>query len=161
MLTSSFTSVAGLPIDPTEVRSTGGSHPNVIWAEQHSGEDSTRTEAYTVFRKQALDERQAAQSGETPRAMMNLYGFWSHFLIGKFNAKMYSEFRTCAIEDASGENPTKDGLKCLVRYYKKLFSHDAPKPWGHDRPIPEIFTLHYQEALALDPKVGTNGDAAI
>lgn len=147
--------------DGAEIRSPTQPHPEVTWASQKKGSEHAEA-PYTVLREEALEERKLAQPGETPLTMKHLYDFWSHFLIGKFNAKMYEEFRTCAIEDASKPVPSKDGLKCLIRYYKRLFARDSPTTlWVGDRPIPEIFSLHYQGALLLDPHMGTNGDAGI
>lgn len=115
-------------------------------------------ELYSIYRSRALEQRRSAQTGETPRLMQGLYDFWSHFLISHFNARMYEEFRNLAQEDASRDAPARYGLKALVNYYNELFDSDQPKPWG-DRPVPEVFNLHFRSALSLDPTMGTNGRA--
>ena len=114
------------------------------------------SESYLSFRLKALEERQSANPGETPWLMKQLYDFWAQFLVHNFNAKMYDEFRSYAIDDASKEVPARNGLKYLLRYYNDLFYGEQPKPWGPDRPAPEIFTLHYQEATAMEPSNGAS-----
>lgn len=108
-------------------------------------------ERYVDVRQKAMEERLVAKAGETPRVMKTLYDFWSHFLVQQFNPAMYEEFRNCAIEDAGKEVPARVGLKCLLQYYNELLHGDKQKPWGSDRPVPEIFNLHYQGALLMDP----------
>ncbi|KAH8884039.1 hypothetical protein GQ53DRAFT_830230 [Thozetella sp. PMI_491] len=119
-----------------------------------SGDDNS--EPYLAFRTKALEERKAAKPGETTWLMRQLYEFWAGFLVANFNAKMYDEFRSLAIEDANQAVPSRTGLKNLLRYYNSLFYGEQLKPWGPDRPVPEIFTLHYQEADGLNH--GVNGD---
>jgi la-related protein 1 len=118
-------------------------------------------ERYVDLRRRALDERHVAKAGETPRDMKTLYQFWSHFLVHSFNPRMYEEFRTCALEDAAKEVPARAGLKCLLQYYNELLYGNKQKPWGNDRPVPEIFNLHYQGALMADPTYGANGETRI
>jgi la-related protein 1 len=54
-----------------------------------------------------------------------MYQFWEHFLVRNFNARMYVEFRTFAMEDASTRSEFQ-GLNSLLKYYGKALSHDVP-----------------------------------
>ena len=72
--------------------------------------------SYTVFRRNALKERDQAQVGQCPRDMDILYQFWSHFLIRNFNPSMYQEFRHLSFEDST-DRGTNVGIKNLVQYY--------------------------------------------
>jgi la-related protein 1 len=87
--------------------------------------------------------------------MQKLYKFWSQMLLNDFNSKVYQEFRDFALEDASGEAPSKCGLKYLLEFYDKLLiKTNTRKPWPQDRAVPEIFTAHLNEAVELDRKLG-------
>lgn len=49
--------------------------------------------------------------------MATLYKFWSHFLCGKFNGRMYNEFKTYALGDA--DLSVRYGLECLFKFYEE------------------------------------------
>jgi la-related protein 1 len=146
--------------------SSSSSPATKIIARADEGEDAAglasdeSKEKYVTYRMRALEERHHAQAGQTPRLMQGLYDFWSHFLICDFNSRMYEEFRKLALEDASLESPARYGLRALIHYYNELFNSDQPKPWG-DRPVPEVFNLHFRSALSLDPSMGANGHVRV
>ncbi|OIW35024.1 hypothetical protein CONLIGDRAFT_37464 [Coniochaeta ligniaria NRRL 30616] len=147
-----------------EIQSPSGVAKNIVWAEGQKPANMGPQESsqrYVDLRKKAFDERHVAKAGETSRDMKTLYEFWSHFLVHSFNPRMYEEFRNCAIEDAGKDVPARFGLKCLLQYYNELLHGDKQKPWGSDRPVPEIFNLHHQGALLMDPTYRANGEMRI
>ncbi|GAB1311236.1 HTH La-type RNA-binding domain-containing protein [Madurella fahalii] len=138
---------------------TDQSGPGVVWVDEEASSGSTKAQtdrrAYTEIRKIALEQRQSAGPGETPKEMQKLYEFWSRMLLKDFNAKVYQEFRTLALEDASRDVPLRSGLKYLLEFYDALLlKTDTRKPWPSDRAVPEIFTTHFNEAADLDRKYG-------
>lgn len=74
-------------------------------------------ESYHDFRRNALKQREQSATGADQLDMQSLYGFWSHFLIRNFNARMYQEFRESAFEDA--ERGSTIGKKNLLQYYNE------------------------------------------
>ncbi|KAB5580751.1 hypothetical protein GE09DRAFT_1051266 [Coniochaeta sp. 2T2.1] len=149
----------GADSTPAEVKSP----KNIVWAENQTlslGPNQVEVR-YVDLRKKAFEKR-AAKAGEASRDMQNLYNFWAHFLVHDFNATMYDEFRSCALEDARAkENPaavSDYGLKYLLQFYNEMLHGDMPKPWGKDRPVPEIINLHHQGALEAKHSYRANSE---
>jgi la-related protein 1 len=136
-----------------------------VWVDEQasaSTKEQRDRRPYTEIRKAALEQRQNAKAGETPKEMQKLYKFWSQMLLNDFNAKVYQEFRGLALEDASQEAPSKCGLKCLVEFYDRLLlKTNTRKPWPQDRAVPEIFTAHMNESVELDGKLSGKDVATI
>ena len=83
----------------------------------------TTSETYLDARDRAIHDRGFQPC---PHAMVVMYNFWEHFLVRNFNSRMYMEFRTFAMEDASTRNEFK-GLNSLLKYYGKAIAfQDAP-----------------------------------
>ncbi|KAL1838311.1 hypothetical protein VTJ49DRAFT_2823 [Mycothermus thermophilus] len=150
----------------TEPASTEpAAHSDIVWLDGQapaSATGQTDRKPYPEIRSAALEQRRNAKDGETPREMQKLYKFWSHLLLNDFNAKVYEEFRSLALEDASRETPSTCGLNSLLEFYNKLLlSGNTRKPWPQDRAVPEIFTAHMNEAVELNRRLGGSGVAAI
>lgn len=136
------------------------SERGIVWVAGSSKEQQER-KPYVEIRKLALEQRQKAQPGETPKEMQKLYKFWSQMLLNDFNAKVYTEFRDFAMEDASREPASRCGLKYLLEFFDKLLlKTNTRKPWPQDRAVPEIFTTHFHEAAELDRKLADKEAAA-
>lgn len=135
--------------------------------ESGSGEPSSHTansggQPYNEIRRAALQRRRAAQPGETPALMRQLYQFWSEMLLRDFNSNVYTEFRELAMQDVSQEVPSRYGLRQLLDFYEKLLlDSEGQKPWPQGRAIPGIFQLHFQEALAYDRSLAVRNDVAV
>ncbi|KAK3941878.1 La-related protein 1A [Diplogelasinospora grovesii] len=125
-----------------------GAEAGITWISESAGSASNQPKSgrpYLEIYKTAVELRNNAKAGETPKEMQALYKFWSGFLSRSFNAKVYEEFRSMALEDA--KDARRCGLKYLLDFYEKLLNTASPKPWPQGRATPEIFQLHYQEAL--------------
>ncbi|KAK4128345.1 hypothetical protein N657DRAFT_561936 [Parathielavia appendiculata] len=141
------------------------SERGIVWVDGQasaSTKEQKLRRPYSEIRQAALEQRQNAKAGETPREMQKLYKFWSQMLLNDFNAKVYQEFRNFALEDASREAPSKYGLKYLLEFYDRLLlKTNTRKPWPQDRAVPEIFTAHLNEAVELNNKLDGKEVAAI
>lgn len=78
-------------------------------------------EPYSVFRKRVLYERKLTPNQDDDREMDVLYEFWSHFLVQNFNAQMYNEFKSLALDDLSSRNASS-GFNRLIRFYGAFLS---------------------------------------
>ena len=95
--------------------------PPVLWIKDRqksmaplkSDPHGCRNESYHDFRQDGLRQREQSALGKDHFDMTSLYGFWSHFLVGHFNPRMYEEFHRLALED--GESST--GMRNLLQYY--------------------------------------------
>ncbi|KAH6854417.1 hypothetical protein B0I37DRAFT_29770 [Chaetomium sp. MPI-CAGE-AT-0009] len=158
--------VAGYVSDNRPVTTSGASSASakadqaergIVWVDEQAAapaKEQRDRKPYAEIRKAALEQRQSIKASETPKEMQKLYKFWSQMLLNDFNAKVYEEFRGLAFEDALQEAPSRYGLKSLLEFYDKLLlKTNTRKPWPQDRAVPEIFTVHMNEAIELDSKL--------
>lgn len=108
------------------------------------------TEKYVDVRARALKLRQSAAPGYVPDDMRRLYKFWAPFLVSKFNASMYRDFRQLALEDATSETPSKTGLGYLLQFYTSVLSKTGETAtWTPDHPIYKVLELDLQSSQAM------------
>jgi len=105
-----------------------------------------REEKYPDLRAKAMDQRRCAKPGDTPADMKQLYEFWSHCLVDKFNVRMYNEFRSYALEDARRDIPSSFGLESLLQYYKRVLGQSKDAAGTTTASYPTVFTDHQMEA---------------
>ena len=81
-------------------------------------------ERYNDLRKKALEKHKTFTGGNIPHEKEIMYCFWSHYLLGHFNKRMYDEFRQLAFEDQ--ENGSKQGINRLYDFYDQSLNVQEP-----------------------------------
>lgn len=117
---------------PDGEASEASCHLPIFWVQER---DSPREvlssgfvhESYSVFRKRALEKRDLTSTQDGDRDMDVLYQFWSHFLVQNFNAQMYNEFRSLALDDLSARN-AGNGFNRLIEFYGSSLSSNRLIP---------------------------------
>jgi len=106
---------------------------------------------YPELRKRALQQRNLSTASET-LFIRELYVFWKSFLRSSFNARMYEDFRSFALEDARQQIPNTYGLERLLGFYGSVFN-GKPPVWMQDKPFPNILLHHQAEAEHLGQSI--------
>jgi len=84
-------------------------------------------ESYNTFRERALEKRNSAAVNDGDREIDVLYKFWSHFLVRNFNANMYNEFKSLAVDDYSRRG-FSGGLDNLIHFYSSTLLSNRTIP---------------------------------
>ncbi|KAF8249392.1 hypothetical protein K440DRAFT_641397 [Wilcoxina mikolae CBS 423.85] len=82
-------------------------------------ESSMTHRSYTEVHAQALKQRESAGGAKLNNDMVTLYRFWSHFLVKRFNASMYKEFKQFALQDA--DLSSRHGIEEIFKLYERSF----------------------------------------
>ncbi|ROV97655.1 hypothetical protein VSDG_04582 [Cytospora chrysosperma] len=119
------------------------------------------TEYYVDVRARALDQRQSANPGEVPDDMKRLYRFWAHSLVTHFNAGMYKEFRQLAIEDATSQVPSRNGLGNLLKFYHRVLSRGESQTLSRpELPVYKVLQTDFEDAQTFTGPVA-NGEVPV
>ncbi|KUI53991.1 hypothetical protein VP1G_01367 [Cytospora mali] len=114
-------------------------------------------EYYVDVRARALDQRQSANPGEVPDDMKRLYRFWAHSLVLHFNAGMYKEFRQLAIEDATSQVPSRNGLGNLLKFYHRVLSRGESEALSRpELPVYKVLQSDFEDAQTFTGSVTNN-----
>lgn len=97
-------------------------HSSVLWDGKQAIQpslllpsDNSVPESYSTFQKRVLYEQKLTPDQDDDREMDILYQFWSHFLVSNFNAQMYNEFKSLALDDLSFQNAS-NGFNRIGRF---------------------------------------------
>lgn len=119
-------------------------------------------EYYVDVRARALDRRQSANPGEVPDDMKRLYRFWAHSLVTHFNAGMYKEFRQLALEDATSQVPSRNGLGNLLKFYHRVLSRGESEALSRpELPVYKVLQLDFEDAQTFTGSVTNNSEVQV
>ena len=108
--------------------------PPISWRFTNNERDSRETKkgftqySYPDFRSRVLESRQNQKSKKESPQMLQLYTFWSRFLLDRWSPSVYSDFLRCAVEDAN-ENRRHGLFKLFEMYEAVLEFRFQPSFW--------------------------------